>query len=43
MRITTSERSFEFVFHHGLDDWLDALAERRRIWENRTRMGNGEK
>lgn len=42
MRITTSERSFEFVFHHGLDDWLDALAERRRIWENRARMGNGD-
>ncbi len=42
MRITTSERSFEFVFHHGLDDWLDALAERRRIWENRTRMVDGD-
>lgn len=42
MRITTSERSFEFVFHHGLDDWLDALAERRRIWDNRTRMVDGD-
>ena len=42
MRITTVERSFEFVFHHGLDDWLEAIDERRRIWENRTRMGNGD-
>ena len=41
MRITTEERSFEFVFHGGLDDWLDAVDERRRIWEHRTRMGNG--
>ena len=41
MRITTEVRSFEFVFHNGLDDWLDAIAERRRIWENRNRMGHG--
>ena len=42
MRITTAERSFEFVFHNGLDDWIEAIAERRRIWENRTRMGYGD-
>jgi hypothetical protein len=41
MRITTAERSFEFVFHAGLDDWLDAVAERRRIHETRTRVGDG--
>lgn len=41
MRITTSERSYEFVFVHGLDDWLDAVGERRSIWENRTRMVDG--
>jgi hypothetical protein len=42
MRITTGERSFEFVFHNGLDDWLEAVGERRRIWENRTRMRHGD-
>ncbi len=42
MRISTAERSFEFVFHNGLDDWIEAIAERRRIWENRTRMGYGD-
>ena len=42
MRITTPHRSFEFVFTVGLDDWLDAVGERRRIWENRTRMGDGD-
>lgn len=41
MRITTRERSFEFVFTVGLDDWLEAVGERRRIWETRTRMGDG--
>ena len=41
MRITTQGRSFEFVFTAGLDDWLDAVGERRRIWENRTRIGHG--
>jgi len=41
MRITTRERSFEFVFTIGLDDWLEAVGERRRVWENRTRIGNG--
>jgi hypothetical protein len=41
MRITTRERSFEFVFTAGLDDWLEAVGERRRTWENRARMVNG--
>jgi hypothetical protein len=42
MRVRTSERSYDFVFHNGLDDWLDAVDERRRIWEQRVRMGHGE-
>ena len=41
VRITTIARSYEFVFHNGLDDWIEAIGERRRIWTNRTRMGNG--
>lgn len=41
MRILTDERSFEFVFHSGLDDWLEAVGERRGIWETRTRVGHG--
>ncbi len=41
MRITTDERSFEFVFLNGLDDWIEAVGERRRIWETRTRVGHG--
>lgn len=40
MRITTEARDFEFVFLNGLDDWLDAVGERRRIWENRSRMAD---
>lgn len=38
MRVTTETRDFEFVFLNGLDDWMDAMGERRHIWENRTRM-----
>jgi hypothetical protein len=41
MRISMQSRSYEFVFVHGLDDWLDAVDERRRIWENRTRITDG--
>lgn len=41
MRVTTDERSYEFVFFTGLDDWLEAIGERRRIWETRMRVGNG--
>lgn len=42
MKVETRERSFEFVFPGGLDDWIDAVRERRRIWETRTRMGDGD-
>ena len=42
MRIRTAERSYDFVFHHGLDDWIDAVEERREIWARRTRMAGGE-
>lgn len=31
-------RTFEFVFHGGLDDWIDALEERMMIWERRQRF-----
>ena len=42
MRVRTVERSYDFVFHHGLDDWIDAVTERRGIWENRTRMADDD-
>jgi hypothetical protein len=42
MKIHTRERSYEFVFSGGLDDWIEAVAERRSIWETRTRMGDGD-
>jgi hypothetical protein len=41
MKVQTGKRSYEFVFLGGLDDWIDAVGERRRIWENRTRMRDG--
>ncbi len=42
MRVRTAERHYDFVFHNGLDDWMDAVSERRGIWENRVRMADGE-
>src|SRR5262245_16640339 len=42
MRIMTAAQSYDFVFHHGLDDWIDAVEERREIWARRTRMAGGE-
>jgi hypothetical protein len=41
MRVTMEQRSYEFVFVNGLDDWIEAVGERRRIWETRTRVGHG--
>ncbi len=41
MRIVSDDRSFEFVFPHGLDDWIEALEDRRRTWGNRARMDDG--
>ena len=41
MRVMTEGRGFDFIFHAGLDDWLDAVSERRRIWENRRRFADG--
>jgi hypothetical protein len=38
MRIHTDERRFDFVFHNGLDDWIDAVGERMRIWSTRERL-----
>ena len=40
--VRTAERHYDFVFHNGLDDWMDAVSERRGIWENRVRMADGE-
>jgi len=42
MRVCTTVRSYDFVFVHGLDDWIEAVEERRGIWENRVRMAGGE-
>jgi hypothetical protein len=39
MRIVTGDGNYDFVFMAGLDDWLEAIAERRYIWDNRQRMG----
>lgn len=38
MRVLTERRPYDFLFVHGLDDWIEALAERMRIWESRRRF-----
>jgi hypothetical protein len=38
MRVRTEAKSYDFVFHTGLDDWLDAVGERMRIWQTRRRF-----
>ena len=38
MRLLTETRSYDFVFHSGLDDWIDSVKERLDIWENRRRF-----
>ena len=38
MRLLTEARSYDFVFHSGLDDWIDSVKERLNIWENRRRF-----
>jgi hypothetical protein len=40
MRVRAAEGSFDFVFHSGLDDWIEAVDERRSIWETRQRMAD---
>lgn len=42
MRVRTDEKKYDFVFHSGLDDWMDAVGERMSIWENRRRFADGE-
>jgi hypothetical protein len=37
MTIVTRRRNYDFVFVSGLDDWIDAVEERMRIWVNRQR------
>lgn len=38
MRLVTALRAFDFVFHAGLDDWIESVEDRRRIWEVRQRF-----
>ena len=38
MRLLTETRSYDFVFHSGLDDWIDSVKERLDVWENRRRF-----
>lgn len=38
MRIVTAAKRFDFLFPGGLDDWISAVEERRRIWEIRSRF-----
>jgi hypothetical protein len=42
MRVVTIARSYDFLFHNGLDDWIDAVGERMGIWENRRRFDDAE-
>jgi hypothetical protein len=38
MRLITGSKSFDFLFMSGLDDWISAVEDRLRIWENRRRF-----
>jgi hypothetical protein len=38
MRVITEARRFDFVFHAGLDDWIEAVDERMAIWARRREM-----
>jgi hypothetical protein len=38
MRVVTTTKRYDFVFHSGLDDWISAVEDRRRIWEVRSRF-----
>jgi hypothetical protein len=38
MRLLTEARTYDFLFPSGLDDWINSLRERRRVWENRQRF-----
>jgi hypothetical protein len=38
MRLLTEEKSYDVLFPSGLDDWINSLRERRRVWENRQRF-----
>ena len=42
MRLLTTSRSYDFVFHRGLDDWLDSVKERLNGAESpAVRVGEG--
>jgi hypothetical protein len=38
MRLVTESRDYDFVFHTGLDDWIDSVKERLNLWEIRQRF-----
>lgn len=38
MRLITTQRNYDFVFHRGLDDWIDSVKERLNVWEIRQRF-----
>lgn len=42
MRVRTPEKSYDFIFPSGLDDWMDAVGERMAIWTTRSRFADGE-
>jgi hypothetical protein len=35
LRVHAGARRYDFVFHDGLDDWIQAIEERRQIWARR--------
>ena len=42
MRLRCGERSFDFVFFHGLDDWIESLKDRVEVWERRSRFASAD-
>jgi hypothetical protein len=42
MRLRCGERSFDFVFFNGLDDWIESLRDRMELWERRARFAGAD-
>jgi hypothetical protein len=40
MRLHCGERSFDFLFPSGLDDWIESLRDRLEVWERRSRFAH---
>ncbi len=38
MRLKSVDKSYDFLFPTGLDDWIAAVEERMQIWERRQRF-----